>query len=108
MGVYDPLYIFFFTVLIGIIYLVVLFYTIYKTKFNVIGNILVGISIISYLLVGMYMIGAGYYADAGYYEDGYTGMLLGIGFLELILLTYPYIFITLALLLGKKEDATKS
>ncbi len=43
----------------------------------------------------------------GYYLDGHTPEMLvfgGFGFLELALLTYPYIFLTLAVALGEKGE----
>lgn len=97
VGVYEPLYIFFFLIFLAFIYIPVTGYTIYKFKFNVIGLLFVSLSIISYLLIGKYMI------DSGYYADG-NSSLFGYGFLELTLLAYPYIFIGLSVLLGKKGE----
>ncbi len=41
--------------------------------------------------------------DSGYYADEHSS-LFGLGFLELTLLSYPYIFIGLSVLLGKKGE----
>lgn len=97
MGVNEPLYIFFFLILLGLIYIPVTIYTIFKFKFNVIGLLLVILSISSYLLIGKSMFDAGNYADE-------HSSLFGIGFLELTLLSYPYIFIGLSVVLGKKGE----
>ena len=86
MGVYEPLYIFFFLILLGLIYILVTIYTICKFKFNAIGLLLVIISISSYLLIGKYMFDAGNYADE-------HPSLFGLGFLELTLLSYPLFFL---------------
>ncbi|WP_186673808.1 hypothetical protein [Sporosarcina sp. BP05] len=97
MGVHEPLYIFLFLILLGLIYIPVFLYTIKKFKFNVIGLLFVFLSIVSYLLIGKYMVDSGNYADE-------HSSLFGLGFLELTLLSYPYIFIGLSVLLGKKGE----
>lgn len=69
-------------------------------KLSIIGIGLQCISIIVYLLVGIYMVGG------GYFQDGHsTDQLIfsNYGFLELNLLTYPYIFLALATTIGKKD-----
>lgn len=63
MEVYDPMYIFYFLILVGLMYIPITIYTIYKFKFNVIGLLFVTLSISSYLLIGKYMIDAGVFAD---------------------------------------------
>ncbi|SES44970.1 hypothetical protein [Psychrobacillus sp. OK032] len=102
MVVYEPLYIFFFFILVGLIYIPVFFYVIYNYKFNWIGLLFVLLSLFSYLFIGKYMM------DAGSFADEHHSTLFGIGFLELTLLTYPYIFIGLSVLLGKKGLRNKS
>lgn len=99
MGFYYPTYIAIFLFLLGLIYIPLFFYTIYRFKFNVIGFLLTGLSITSYLLVGAYMVGSGYYAD-----EHVSRLFDKFGFLELILLSYPYIFIGLSVVLGKKSE----
>jgi len=74
VGVYEPLYIFFFLILLGLIYILVTIYTICKFKSNAIGLLLVIISISSYLLIGKYMFDAGNYAEE-------HPSLFGLGFL---------------------------
>ncbi|MFC9541408.1 hypothetical protein ACFTQ7_16250 [Lysinibacillus sp. NPDC056959] len=97
MGVFEPLYIFFFLILLGLIYILVTIYTICKFKFNMIGLLLIILSISSYLLIGKYLVDAGNYADK-------HSSLFGLGFLELTLLSYPYIFLGLLVVLGKKGE----
>lgn len=96
-----PQYIFFFFILVGLIFIPVFFYVIYSYKFNSIGLLLVLLSTVSYLFIGKYMMDAGSFAD----EHLST---LGIGFFELTLLSYPYIFIGLSVLLGSKGLRNKS
>lgn len=79
MGVFEPLYIFFFLILLSLIYILVTIYTICKFKFNAIGLLLVTLSKSSYLLIGKYMFDVGNYADK-------HSPLFGVGFLELTLL----------------------
>ncbi|MGE7758552.1 hypothetical protein [Peribacillus sp. NPDC097895] len=98
---YEPFYIPILLLLLGILYLGALVYSFTKIKFNNIGYFLFGISIITYLLVGLYMTGKGYYSD-GHAPDMF--LFGSMGFLELNLLTYPYISLTLAVALGKKGE----
>ncbi|MEF2093303.1 hypothetical protein V3595_01330 [Bacillus sp. CFBP9009] len=98
---YEPFYIPILLLLLGLLYLGVLVYSFTINKFNFIGYGLIGISIITYLLVGLYMTGKGYYSD-GHAPDLF--LFGSMGFLELTLLTYPYIFLTLAVVLGKKGE----
>ena len=58
-------------------------------------------SAVSYLFIDKYMLDAGSFAD----EHLST---LGIGFFELTLLSYPYIFIGFSVLLGSKGLRNKS
>jgi hypothetical protein len=99
VDVFEPLYIFGFLLILGLIYVPVFLYTLFKFKLNIIGLIFIVISLGSYLLLGTYMVGVGYYSD-----EPSTNLIFGIGFLELTLLSYPYIFITLSVLLGKKGE----
>lgn len=97
MDVYDPLYIFFYLLFLGILYIPILLISLAQTKWSLLGIFLMLLSAGSYVLIGIYTAGSGVYAD----EES-TGMLFGIGFPELTLLSYPYILLILALLLGKK------
>ncbi|WP_078553096.1 hypothetical protein [Bacillus alkalicellulosilyticus] len=97
---YDPIYIFFLLLFLGLIYIPLLGISFFKVKLSIIGIGLQCLSIIIYLLVGIYMV------QRGYYQDGHaTDQLIysSYGFLELILLTYPYIFLALATTIGKKD-----
>lgn len=58
-----------------------------------IGLLLVILSISSYLLIDKYMFDADEYSS-----------LFGLGFLELTLLSYPYIFLGLSVVFGKKGE----
>lgn len=98
MEIFEPLYIFYFLLLLGLIYVPVVLYTILKFKFSLLGLLFVILSVGSYLLLGKYMV------DSGYYADERSSTLFGLGFLELTLLSYPYIFIGLSVLLGKKGE----
>lgn len=99
MDVFEPIYIFFFLLSLGLIYILIFLYAVFKFKLNAVGLILIGLSVGSYLLLGTYMVGVGYYADGQS-----SGLLFGYGFLELTLLSYPYIFLALSVLLGKKSE----
>lgn len=98
VDVFEPLYIFYFLLLLGLIYIPTVLYALLKFKFTIIGLLFIVLSVGSYLLIGKYMV------DSGYYADEQSSILFGIGFLELTLLSYPYIFIGLAVLLGKKAN----
>ena len=92
---FEPLYIFIFLLIVGSIYFFVLIHVIVKFKFNWIGFMFLILSVGSYLLIGKYMF------DSGVEADENSSMLFGIGFLELILLSFSYIFLVLSILLGK-------
>ena len=49
------------------------------------------------MLIGKYMFDAGNYADE-------HSSLFGLVFLELTLLSYPYIFLGILVVLGKKDE----
>lgn len=105
MGVYHFIVLFF-----GAIYIPLGIYLMRKIKFNLIGLLLVFFSFVNYLILGAaFMMGAGTYVDSGLYEDGYSSTLFCIGLPKLALLSYPYIFLILAVVLGKKgEEHNKS
>jgi hypothetical membrane protein len=97
-SVYEPDYIFLLLIFLGIIYLIYLALVISKVKLDTLTTSTLAISFLTYLLVGFYMIGKGYYVDGNapiVFHD--------LGFLELILLTYPYVFLALAASLGEKR-----
>lgn len=99
MDVFEPLYIFYFLLLLGLLYIPVVLFTLFKFHFTITGFLFIVLSAGSYLLLGKYMVDSGYYSD-----EHPSEMLFGYGFLELALLSYPYIFIVLAVLLGKKGE----
>ncbi|PPA69372.1 hypothetical protein [Jeotgalibacillus proteolyticus] len=104
MGVYQPMYLFFYLLVLGLLYIPVFAGAFMRFKFTFIGIILAAISLAGYVIVALYMTGAGYYSDGGYHEDGYSSVLFNLGLMELILLAYPYIFLGLAVILGKKGE----
>ncbi|TRZ36852.1 hypothetical protein CEQ21_15195 [Niallia circulans] len=98
---YEPFYVVVLLLLLGLLYFPLFLYCAVNIKFNIIGYCLLAISIITYLLVGIYMVGTGYYYDT----DPREGHIIReYGFLELILLTYPYIFLSLACCIGQKKS----
>ncbi|AOH56420.1 hypothetical protein ABE28_018795 [Peribacillus muralis] len=98
---YEPFYIPILLLLLGILYIGILIYSFTNVTFTFVGYGLMGISILTYLLVGLYMTGKGYYLD----KHAPDLLVFGsIGFLELTILTYPYMFLTLAVVLGKKGE----
>ncbi|MEH7346680.1 hypothetical protein V7122_22795 [Bacillus sp. JJ1532] len=98
MSVYEPLYIFIFLLIVGSVYFFVLIHTIVKFKFNWVGLLFLLMSVGSYLLIGKYMFDSGIQADENHL------MLFGLGFLELILLSFSYIFLVISILLGKSGE----
>ncbi len=97
---YAPDYIFILLLFLGLLFFGIFLYCLLTIKFNAIGFGFLIISIVTYLLVGIYMVGSGYYYDT----DPREGHIFReYGFLELILLTYPYIFLTLACSIGQKR-----
>lgn len=98
---YEPFYLAVLLLLSGLIYFLLFLYCAVFIKFNVLGLCLLAISFNTYLLVGIYMVGSGYYYDT----DPREGHIFrSMGFLELILLTYPYIYLTLACCIGRKKS----
>ncbi|MEM5009433.1 hypothetical protein WKH57_01800 [Niallia taxi] len=97
---FEPFYIFPLLILMGLVFFAILIYCFIKFKFNKIGFVFLIISCITYLLVGIYMLGKGYYLDG---NEGDITVFRSYGLVELTLLVYPYIFLTLACSIGKKK-----
>lgn len=97
--IFEPDYIAILLILLGIIYMGLLTLILAKYKFSIIGWCLLTLSIAIYLLVGVYMYGQGVYYDK-YPMDK---ILIQTNFPNLFILSYAYIFIGLAVILGKKE-----
>ncbi|MCS1351872.1 hypothetical protein [Mechercharimyces sp. CAU 1602] len=98
--IFEPVYIPIMLLILGLLYPVYLAITLSKIKLNVVTGITFTISFLLYLLVGLYM------TDGGYYSDGQATepqLFHGFGFLELILLSFPYIFLALGAGLGEKR-----
>ncbi|MGE6375971.1 hypothetical protein [Peribacillus muralis] len=60
---YEPFYIPILLLLLGIVYIGILLYSFTNVTFTFVGYGLMGISILTYLLVGLYMTGKGNYLD---------------------------------------------
>ncbi|WP_243290434.1 hypothetical protein [Bacillus sp. FJAT-47783] len=99
--IFEPNYIFVLLILLGIVYIVYFVISAVKLKLDFLTISTLGLSLLTYLLVGYYMV------DSGLFVDRYAPENLvfnGYGFLELILLAFPYIFLALAVGLGNKRD----
>ncbi len=96
---FEPGSIGFLTMILGLMYMVVVGICLSKCKFDNIGYIFMGISIILYLYVGYYTTASAYYKD----ENGPV-MFGGLGYLELIVLSYPYIFLSIACRFSEKRE----
>ena len=99
--VYLPYYIAVFLILLGVLYPVLFALSLMTKVYTRIGYTLLALSMITYLLVGFYMVGVGYRSD---YHTPDINIFAIFGFLELILLTYPYILLSLAIGLGKVTE----
>ncbi|MFF2754871.1 hypothetical protein ACFVR1_14110 [Psychrobacillus sp. NPDC058041] len=97
MTLYDPIYIFLLFVVVALIFIGLFLHIIFAYKFNVIGYFFIICATGIFLLIVKYMF------DSGIYADEQSSLLLGIGFLELTLLAFPYIFLVLALQIGRKQ-----
>ncbi|WP_157727831.1 hypothetical protein [Aeribacillus pallidus] len=101
LAVYEPYYISIFLVLLGLGYWVIIALVVSKFRFTIFGKLFLAISIVIYLLVGVYMVGKGDYID----EKAPDSLIFHkFGFLELIILSYAYIFLGLAVGFGKRKD----
>ncbi len=96
---YEPNSITILVCLLGIYFIVFWALCLGLLKFDVIGKILMGISMLLYLYVGYYTVASGYYADSRSLD-----IFAPIGYLELIILAYPYIFLTLACKFSKRKN----
>ena len=100
-AIFDPGYIFLLLIILGILYLFYFAIILGTIILNALTISTLTISFIAYLLVGFYMAGAGYYMDE--YPE-YNLVFNGYGFPDLILLAFPYIFLSLAARLGEKNE----
>jgi hypothetical protein len=101
LAVYEPYYISIFLVLLGLGYWMIIALVVSKFRFTIFGKLFLAISIVIYLLVGVYMVGKGDYID----EKAQDSLIFHkFGFLELIILSYAYIFLGLAVGFGKRKD----
>jgi uncharacterized membrane protein len=98
-SVYEPLYIPLLLLFLGIMYLVYFGLVISKVRLDALTMSTLATSFLIYLLIGVYMVGGGYHAD-----DKDSLVFESYGFLELILLAFPYGFLSLAAGLGEKRN----
>ncbi|MFE4704917.1 hypothetical protein [Peribacillus simplex] len=100
-AIFDPGYIFLLLIILGIVYLVYFALIVVTIKLNALIISTLTISFITYLIVGFYMAGTSYYMDE---HPDYNLVFIGYGFPDLILLAFPYIFLSLAASLGEKKQ----
>lgn len=100
-AIYEPGYISLLLLLLGIGYLIYLGLTIARIKLDRLTISTLAISVLTYLLVGFYMAGSGFYIDE---ETPNNLVFKKYGFPDLILLAFPYIFLSLAASLGEKKQ----
>ena len=99
-AVYEPGYIFVLLILLGIIYLIYFGLVIAKFTLNILTISTLALSVITYLIVGLYMAGTGFFID----EQTPNNLVFeSYGLPDLILLAFPYIFLSLAASLGEKK-----
>lgn len=99
-AIFEPGYIFLLLIALRVLYIVYLILVISRVKLDVITIPALSISVFTYLLTGFYMAGTGYYLD----EPTPKNLVFeGLGFPELTLLAFPYIFLSLAASLGEKK-----
>lgn len=99
-AIFEPNYITLLLIFLGIVYLIYFALTIAKFKLDVLTISTLAISFLTYLLVGFYMAGTGFYIDE---ETPDNLVFEKYGFPDLILLAFPYIFLALAVGLGEKR-----
>ena len=99
-AIYEPDYISLLLLLLGIVYVIYFGITIVKIKLDTLAISTLAISLLTYLLVGFYMAGFGFYIDE---ETPNNLVFEKYGFPDLILLAFPYIFLSLAASLGEKK-----
>lgn len=97
---YEPPYIPLLLVFLGIAYFFFFSIIIYKFKLDLLTVSILALSFLTYLLVGVYMTGKGYYLD-GHAPDNL--IFRRIGFMELILVLVPYVFLSLTAGIGEKK-----
>lgn len=97
---YLPEYLTIYMLLLILIYISLLIYFFNKFKFNRLGITLILISLFTFGMVAIYTLANGYFVDA---NPEHMRAVPNIGFMEIIFLPYPYIFLILAVTLGRKN-----
>ncbi len=96
---FEPNSIFVLLLFLGLFYLATFTICLVTIKFDVLGKLFLVVSLLLYLYVGYYMTAASYYAD-----DKSLDIFSSYGYLELIILVYPYIFLSIACRFGEKKN----
>lgn len=93
---FEPDFIFYLVVALFLIYPVLFIVTLATNKLNFLGKILFGISAFLYAYVILYSYEFGVYLDQVQYDpSNETGIFGNVGYFHLILLTFPYIFLSI-------------
>ena len=97
-----PDYLSYYMMLLISFYFLLFLYSIVKFKFDKMGIALLIASFFTFIMVLLYTTANGYFVDA--YPEHMRAVPL-IGFMELIFLPYPYIFLILSMVYGRKKRA---
>ena len=93
---FEPSSIFYLVLALLLLYPVLFIITLATSKVNILGKILFGISACLYGYVIWYSYGFGVYLDQVEYDPSKeTGIFGNIGYFHLILLAFPYIFLSM-------------
>ncbi len=87
------------SMILGLMYILVLVFVLSKLKFEKVGYAFIGISVALYLYLAYFTTASAYFLD----EKGSVLIGQGIGYFELIILSYPYIFLLLACKFSSKR-----
>lgn len=97
---YSPEYLTYYFVLLSVIFLIILAYYTAKYRFNMLGKIMIFLSAFTFFMVFFYTLMTLYYLDE---HPEFYGTLPVIGFIELMFLPYPFIFMILAMMHQKNK-----
>lgn len=94
---FEPSSIFYLVITLLLLYPILLIIGIATIKVNLLGKILFGISAVLYGYIIWYSYGFGVYLDEVEYDpSNETGIFGNIGYFHLILLAFPYIFLSMS------------
>ena len=95
---YAPVYMMFFLLFCMLQYFFILLHLLTKDRYTILGYSLFAFSIGSVILIMVYTYSTGIFLDENPRSSSF-----GIGFFELIILSYAYINLILAYLIGRKK-----